>query len=153
MKTAWVHHADGAAYDAVTAFLCRKIWGKAKALFPGTALVVLDGEKPIAAALFNNWDKDAGTIEITAASDSKRWATRSVIRQMAEFVFNETGCQAAIMRCDPANFRLSRMLTAYGFDGYEIPHIRGRGKSEKLFILTDAAWRANGFHKENQNGR
>lgn len=106
----------------------------------------------MAAVLFNNWDKDAGVIELVAASDSARWLTRPVLLDMFSFAFDQIKCQAALLRCDPENTRLARILTSYGFTRHDIPRLRGRDKAEALYILGDDEWRTNGFHKENAHG-
>jgi len=119
----------------------------------GTALALERDGKPIAGVIFTNYDTDRGTIEITAASDCKRWLSRSVLFEMYSYCFDEMGCQAVVQRNDPDNTSLARILTAYGFERYDIPRLRGRDKGEAIFVLTDDAWRTNGFHKEHANGK
>ncbi len=150
MNTVWSN--GGTLYGAILQFLSHRIWGRQKQLPDGTALAVLRDNRLTGAALFNNYDKDAGTIEITAASDDARWLTRPVLLDMFSFPFRQLGCQAVILRCDPSDTRLGRILGAYGFKRYDIPRLRGRNKGEAVFILGDDDWRANGFHKENAHG-
>lgn len=152
MKTAWLTPKDGDGYRAVKRFLAHRIWAKPKDIPDGTAMVIMNGEGPMAAVLFNNWDKDAGVIELVAASDSARWLTRPVLLDMFSFAFDQIKCQAALLRCDPENTRLARILTSYGFTRHDIPRLRGRDKAEALYILGDDEWRTNGFHKENAHG-
>ena len=150
MTPVWFHNDEN--FDKVCAFVARRIWGKEKPFFGNTAMGVVDGERLVAGLVFQNFDDEAGVIEISAASDSKRWLTRPVLFDMFSYVFTQLGCQAVVLRCDPENTRLGRILTAYGFDRHDIPRLRGRNKTEALFILGDDVWRANGFHKENEHG-
>lgn len=150
MTTVWTN--TGGLYSAIEAFLAARIWGKPQALPLGTAMAVARGNIIIGAALFNNYQPDAGTIEITAAADDPHWLSRAALFEMFAYPFGQLGCQAVILRADPGNARLARIAVAYGFERHELPHLRGRGRSEAIYILTDDAWRGNGFHKENAHG-
>ena len=118
---------------------------------PGnTMLVSLDrAGEALGAAIFQNYNPDHGTIEISAAAVSPKWLSRSVLREMFEYPFGQLACQAVVLRCDPGDNRLGRIFTAYGFERYDIPRLRGRDRAEAVYILADDVWRANGFHKEN----
>ncbi len=118
----------------------------------GTIMLVLDGKKVLGAALLNNYQKQAGVLEIHAAASSARWLTRKSLAALFEFPFSEIGCQAVVMRSHPDNLRVSRIAEAYGFKRYEIPRLRGRDTSEIIFVLSDDDWASNGFHKEQSNG-
>lgn len=107
--------------------------------------VARDG-KPVAGVVFHNWDADAGVIEMSSASDDARWLSRPVLAEMFGYAFDQMGCQAVVLRVDPGNARMDRIARAYGFKRYDIPRIRGRDKSEVIYVLGDDAWRANGFH-------
>jgi RimJ/RimL family protein N-acetyltransferase len=114
----------------------------------GTAAAVAGHGKIVAAVLFHNWDKGAGVIEISAASDNKRWLSRAVLLELFSYAFNRLGCQAVVARIDPENTSLARIFASYGFKRYDLPRLRGRNKGEAVLILGDDDWRANGFHKE-----
>ena len=152
MNILWAHHSETGPYSALVAFLATRIWGKARPLPEGTVMAVARGNTVIGAALFNNYQPDAGTIEITAAADDARWLTRATLRAMFAYPFAQLGCQAVILRADPANKRLNRIAGAYGFQRHDLPRLRGRDKAEAIHILTDDAWRANRFHKETAHG-
>jgi RimJ/RimL family protein N-acetyltransferase len=109
---------------------------------------VTSGKTIIAAVLFHNWDRSAGVVEISAASDSKRWLSRGVLLDLFRYAFHELGCQAVVARIDGNNRSLARIFTAYGFKRYDIPRLRGRDATETLFVLADDHWRRNGFHKD-----
>lgn len=108
--------------------------------------VVNDANTIIAVMVFYDYDKDAGVIQISGAADTPRWLTRPILKEMFGYAFNEVGCQAVVMRVDPDNTRLHRILTAYGFTMHRLPRLRGRDKDECLFVLYDDVWRGNGFH-------
>ena len=109
---------------------------------------VFDGTL-IAAVVFNNYHPESGVIEMHAAASTPRWLTRRVLWEMFNYVFNRMGCQMAVLRVSERNNRLLRILTAYGFEHTVIPRLRGRDEGERIFWLTEEAWRSNGFHKEN----
>jgi RimJ/RimL family protein N-acetyltransferase len=144
--------STGLFYSALERFLATRIWGKEIALPKGTAMGLARGRKIVAAILFNNYQPEAGTIELTAASDDPRWLTRQTLMEIFGYAFGQVGVQAVMMRADPANARLARICKAYGFTRHELPHMRGKGKAEAIYILTVDAWRGNRFHKENAHG-
>ena len=116
---------------------------------PYTTMGVLDGTELVACMLFNNWQPEAGVIEIHGAGATPRWLTKPVLKEMFDYPFRQLGCQNVIMRVSERNTRLLRMLTAYGFENVTIPRLRGRDEGERIFWLTDDAWNANKFNKGN----
>jgi len=150
MNAVWT--SVGPLYSALEEFLAARIWGKPTDLPKGAAMAVAKGDTIIAAVLFNNYQPEAGTVEITAASDSALWLSRAMLWEMFSYAFGQLKCQSVILRADPANERLRRVATGYGFTRHELPNLRGKGKPEAIYILTDDAWRGNGFHRENANG-
>lgn len=114
---------------------------------PFTTMGVFDGETLIAVMLYNGWQPEAGTIEIHGAGISPRWLTKHVLREMFAYPFHQLGCQMVVMRVSERNSRLLRMLTSYGFDHVTIPRLRGRDEGERIFWLTDDAWKANKFNR------
>lgn len=110
---------------------------------------VLDGTELVACMLFNNWQPEAGVIEIHGAGVTPRWLTKPVLKEMFDYPFRQLGCQNVIMRVSERDNRLLRMLTAYGFENVAIPRLRGRDEGERIFWLTDDAWNANKFNKGN----
>lgn len=136
-------------YAPLVRFITERIWGAEKPMSDGTVMAVEDGGQIIGACLFHNWQPDEGVIELTSASLSPRWLSRPVLRAMFGYAFDGLGCQAAVMRVDPANTRMCRIASAFGFKRYDIPRLRGRNKAEALFILGDDDWRAGRFSKEN----
>ena len=150
MKAVWLHPSQGDAYLSVAGFLNYRI-GELSGWQIGTILAVADAEKLCAAVLFHNYNPGAGTIEISAASDSKRWLTRPILREIFAFAFLQIGVQAVVARM-AAGRDLARIFTAYGFKKYDIPRLRGRDKAESIMVLSDDDWHANGFHKEFPHG-
>lgn len=152
MTPIWLHHCQGEPYRAVAGFLNDRVGLCLAGWETGTILAVADGAQIVGAVLFHNYDPQHGTIEISAASDSKRWLTRPVLQAMFAFAFDQIGCQAVIARMD-AGKPLTRIFTAYGFKRYDIPRLRGRNTVEAVMVLADDDWRANGFHKEFAHGQ
>jgi hypothetical protein len=122
----WLHHVDGDAYREAKARLEDRLGMPVEA---GTILEVGDGS-----VLFHRWQKDEGTIEITAAG-SGPWRSRAAVRDMAEFVFGQLGCQVLVARID--NPALRRAMERRGFTAHVVPRLRGRNKAETIMILTE----------------
>lgn len=150
----WLHPSDGdGLYNLAVAYISKGIWGAPRPMTEGTALLVMDGDGVIGGALVNNYCADSGVVEISGAAESPRWLDRKTLRELFGFIFDQMGCQAAVMRADVDNKRVDRIARAYGFKRYDIPRLRGRDKAESIFVLGDDDWRANGFHKERANGQ
>mgnify|MGYP001186295903 CR=1 FL=1 len=115
---------------------------------PYITMGVFDGSKLVAVMLYNNFHPEAGVIEIHGAATSPRWLTRPVLWEMFSYPFIQMGCQNVVMRVSERDKRLARILTAYGFQHVTIPRLRGRDEGERIYWLTDDAWKANGFHRE-----
>lgn len=136
----------------VQTFVASRIEGEPRNFSPCLCLAVIKDEKMVAGVVLHNWQKKHGVIEVTGASDDKRWLTRKVLWQIYNMIFNDIGCQMAVHRnADGAD--INRMCRSYGFTETRLPRMRGRNSDEILMTLTDDAWRMNGFHKENKNGR
>lgn len=150
MKTVWAnagHPLNGAIGD----FVSLRIFGEPGAFRDHTALAVFEqregGALMVAGLVYHDYDGRAGVIQISGAADTPRWLTRPVLKEMFSFPFDELGCQAVVMRVDPGDVRLARILSAYGFERHLLPRMRGRDRDDALFILFDDVWRGNGFHK------
>lgn len=152
MTPVWLHRSQPGFGD-VEAYVSTSIWGEPREIPGDTALLsVAPSGDLVGAAIFQNYNADAGTIEISAAASSPRWLSRRVLREMFSYPFDQLGCQAVVLRCDPASRRLDRILTAYGFNRHDIPRLRGRDCPEAIYVLADDAWRSNGFHRRSQHG-
>lgn len=99
----------------------------------------------IAGTVYHNWYPANGVIELSSASDSKRWLTRRVIHAMFAFPFSQIGCQLCILRVSERNKPMLRIAKAYGFNEYVIPRLRGRNEAEHILTLTDDQWRGSRF--------
>lgn len=154
MNTVWGGSANADANDALANWCAAHIGLPRPFEPPYSTMGVFDGEKLIAVMLYNNWQPEAGVIEIHGAATDKRWLTKAVLWEMFSYPFQRAGAQLVVMRVSERNSMwngrgLPRLLKSYGFNDYRIPRLRGRGEDEILYTLTDDDWRANGFHKEN----
>lgn len=100
-----------------------------------------DGERLVAGTVFNNYDPAAGLIELSTAAESPRWLSRQTLRTMFGYVFDQLGCQLAVMRVSERNERMCAIARRFGFVGHHIPRLRGRDEGEFVFTLTEETWR------------
>jgi RimJ/RimL family protein N-acetyltransferase len=149
VKVVWANAGDP-LNRTIGDYVSRKLYGSPGAFKDYTAMGVMDGGKAIAGMLFYDFDRKAGVIQVSGAAETPRWLTKPVLWEMFRYPFDEIGCQALVMRVDPDDKRLGRILTAYGFVKHLIPRLRGRDKAEALYVLYDDVWRLNGFHKEHR---
>jgi RimJ/RimL family protein N-acetyltransferase len=85
---------------------------------------------------------------MSAASTTPRWLSRQVLYQMFAMPFLGLKCQAVVLRVSERNERMLKILRRFGFSEHRLPRLRGRDEDDILNILTDDAWKANGFYKE-----
>jgi len=145
MRTLWASHTNGEGL----ARWCAAHIGLPRPFEPPFHVMGVFDADLVGAVVFNNYQPESGVIEMHGASVTPRWLTRPVLWAMFNYVFNDAGCQMAVMRVSERDRRLPRILTAYGFEHVTVPRLRGRDEAERIFWLTDDAWRQNGFHKEN----
>ncbi len=134
------------------------IWGHADAVKPfvlqvceleggfincQTAAVVDNDGHMVAGVVFHNWNAESGVLEVSAASLSRKWATRGVLRDLFGYVFKH--CQACVARTAENNTTVRRLWKAFGAQEYIIPRLRGREASEAILLLTDDAWAKSKF--------
>src|SRR5262245_47369626 len=113
------------------------------------AIGLIDEEgKLIAGLVFNNWNPDAGTIDINgAAIPGKVWLTRETIRHMAEYPFEQCGCQMVIMKVLADNERLLRQLAVVGMSFVAIKRLYGRDRDGVVCTFTAEDWATSRFNK------
>lgn len=149
MQFVWAN-ADHPMHGAVGDFVSFRLYGHAGAFRDYTAMGIFEpGGRMVAGLVYYDYDRSAGVIQVSGAADTARWLTKPVLWEMFNFPFNEIGCQALVMRVDPGDRRLERILSAYGFEKHVLPRMRGRDRDDAIYILFDDVWKANGFHKEN----
>lgn len=150
MNVIWGSDREPELNRALAEWAAMRIFGTPKAFGPCTTMGVFDGANLIGAMVYHNWDRDADVIEISGAALHPRWLTKAVLWEMFAYPFDELGCQSIVMRVSPVDRRLRRILTAYAFQCFTLPRLRGRHEDENVFILTDDAWRNNGFHHQHK---
>lgn len=96
--------------------------------------------------MFHNYSPEFGVMEMSAAADSPRWLSRPVLRAMHSYIFNDAGCQLAVMRVSEQNERMLRIAAAYGYQAHRIPRLRGRNDAEIVLTLTDDDWKVSRFN-------
>lgn len=153
IHTLWGGAGNAPLNDALADWCAAHIGLPRRVQPPYVTMGVFRDKALLCVILYNNHQPEAGVIEIHGAGISPRWLTRPVLWQMFEYPFEQLGCQLVVMRVAEDDYRLLRILTSYGFDHVIIPRLRGRNEGERIFWLTDDAWRANGFHKENDRGK
>lgn len=146
MKIVWLHRSQGEAFIAVEAWVSGRIWGRPKTLAGDTAAVFVDRNGKMAAAVFfQNYDPEAGVVELTGASVSPRFLTRETLRELYSYAFDQLGCQTVIQTARADDERQARLLPRYGFKRFDIPRLKGRNTDAALYVLHDDVWRSNGY--------
>lgn len=145
--------ADAAAHDAVVKYVSRKIGAGERGFGSCRCMVIMDDDNFLGAVVFHNYEPMADVIEISAAAESKRWLSRSVLDRIFSYAFRDCGCQMVVARISEENQPLHRIFHAYGFTSYVIPRLRGRAEDERIFTLTDDDWSRSKFYRSTRDGQ
>lgn len=125
--------------EGLAKFVADRI-GAERGFGPCATLGMVDGDRIAAAVVFHNWHPEEGVIEMSSASDSKRWLTRPMMNAMFRFCFGECGCQLVVLRVSERNTGMVDIARRFGFSETRIERLRGRDEAEIIFTLTDDAW-------------
>ena len=147
MRIAWGGAANSEANRTIADFVADHIAGCERGFADFTTMGVRENDALVAGVVFHNYAPEAGVIELSAASTSKRWLTRPVLRAMFGYPFDEIGCQMVVLRVSERNAGMIAIAERFGFSPHRIPRLRGRAEAEIIFTLTDNDWRA---HPANQ---
>jgi RimJ/RimL family protein N-acetyltransferase len=128
-------------------FVCELIWQKPEAVRDYCSMGVFDDGQLIGGTLYHNWHPENGVIELTSASLSKRWLTRSVVNAMFELPFTTLNCQMCALRVSEKNDNMIHIARSFGFLEYYIPRLRGRNEGEFVFTLTDDQWKTSKYRR------
>lgn len=107
---------------------------------------VLRGTELIAGVVFHNWSPESGTIEVSAAATSPKWATRKNLTELFAYPFEGIGCRLVIARTSEANKRVRKLWLAFGATEHILPDLRAEGVGECVLILTKDAWQKSRFN-------
>jgi RimJ/RimL family protein N-acetyltransferase len=114
-----------------------------------TAIGVAENGDLIGGTVFHQYSPEARVIEMSSAAVSPRWLPPKMVRAIFEYVFDQLGCQAVVMRVREDNDRMVRIAQKFGFEGHLLPRLADRQTGLWVFILTDDQWRT---HRVNRRG-
>jgi len=132
-----------AANNAVGIFVCREA---DITINDFCSMGVFEDGDLIAGTLYHNYYPDYGIIELSSASISKRWLTKSVINAMFFMPFTRLGCQMIVLRVSERNKIMIGIARKFGFEETFIPRLRGRDEGEFIFTLTEEAWKESKYY-------
>jgi RimJ/RimL family protein N-acetyltransferase len=135
----------------VSAFVGKRIPGGDRGFDKASAIGFVENGELIGGLVYHDYQPEAGIVEISAASTSKRWLTRRTLFAVFSIPFDRWGCQMVVMRTRADNQQengrgIARIARAYGFTQTLIPRLYGRNADCILHCLTEEAWRQNGYH-------
>jgi len=137
MQIVWAPSSDSEFNRTLSEWLAVHIAHDGQsALSPCLCFGVFQNGELQGAVAFHDWKPHYGTIEFSAASASGWWLSKTVIREIARYAFDELGCQLLVTQNDPEDTRVIRIIKSLGFDQILIPNLRGKGKAGSFMTLT-----------------
>lgn len=114
---------------------------------PYAAIGVADsGENLIAGVVYNNWHPHYKSIEISTASDSRRWLTKSLITGIFAYPFMQLGCQR-VTAATPRNAHTARQfLETFGFQPEGIVRLGFGTQDAFIWGLLASEWATHRYN-------
>ena len=147
MRIIWGGASTPETNQTIADFVATHIAGCERGFADFTTMGVEENGALVAGVVFHNYAPEAGVIELSAASTSKRWLTPPVLKGMFDYPLEQIGCQMVVLRVSERNTGMIAIAERFGFTRHRIPRLRGRDEAEIIFTLTDNDWRA---HSVNQ---
>ena len=122
-------------------FVSTLIWGRPDRFGPHCSLAVVDDKTLIAGIVYHNCDEDAGIIELSGASVSKKWARPHVLSTIYNIAFDLLGMQMILQRVKAGNAVHLTQLRRLGLQEAVIARGAGRDEDLHMFTMTDDQWR------------
>jgi RimJ/RimL family protein N-acetyltransferase len=100
----------------------------------------------IAGVVYNNYHPHYGSIEISTASDSRRWLTKSLITGIFAYPFVQLGCQR-VTAATPRNAHTARQfLETFGFQPEGIVRLGFGTQDAFIWGLLASEWASHRYN-------
>lgn len=136
------HDPTGAVAD----WTAMQIWGEVRSFGENVTFGVFQGDVLCAGLVWNEWNPDAGTIELSCAHVGSTLASKRVFPKAFEYPFSFA--RMIVARYDETNKPCRRLYSALGAKQYRIPDLRGEGKAEIIATLTKDQWAKSRLYHE-----
>ena len=123
--------------------------GQQRTFGPCQAIGVTDDNgKPVAAIVYNNFNRVAGTIEMSAAAlPRSRWLSRETIWRAYRHPFETLKCQTVFGHARADDEPWLRILASLGHAFITVPRCYGRDADGVLVMLTVEEWQTHPIHQ------
>jgi RimJ/RimL family protein N-acetyltransferase len=112
-----------------------------------SAIGFMEGGEIVAGVIYHNWNPESGVIEMSAASNRRKWLTKARLSVIFAYPFDQIKCRMVIARHSEFNTRARRIWRSLGCNEYVIPALRSPSEAEVIATLTADQWRAGKFSK------
>lgn len=114
------------------------------------AIGVMLNSEIIAGFVYSDFQENFGTIEMSLAADSPKWATRRIIHELLKYPFIGCGCQRITITTGEDNVKALRLATGIGFvEEAVVKRAYGRYNNAVLLRLFKEDWEAGKYGKRN----
>lgn len=132
----------------VIEFVSRMLWPDGEGAFEENARAIgcLDRQnRLIAGGVYHNWNPANGTIELSFAATTPRWATQSAVSGFLAYPFLDCGCQMIVSVVSENNYRVRKLLSGVGFKHHIISRLYGKDEAGVIYTLTDDDWQSGRY--------
>lgn len=94
----------------------------------------------VAGVVYHGFRRANGTIEMSVAADTPRWATPGIIRGLLAYPFGQLGVTKAVAMVDPDDARTVRFVTGLGFEREAILKRHVAGQDVAIHSMFRETW-------------
>lgn len=129
----------------IIAFVENGLWGGARQFGEATAMGWADETGIVSGLVWHDYNPDHGTIELSAYSTRRDWCSKSILREMFAYPFDQLGLRMVCARHDASNRRARRIWKSFGATEVILPRLRGDNADEAVALLHRDDWRNSKF--------
>ncbi|ACT57606.1 hypothetical protein Q7M76_05095 [Candidatus Liberibacter asiaticus] len=148
IEITWGGNAKPRINQIIADFVAKRIKDCSSGWDRFVSMGILKSNFLVAGIIYHNYCPISRVIELSGASDCKSWLSRSVLKEIYSYPWNQLCCQAVIHRIPDEDYPQHRMLTSLGGIRYRIPRLRGRNAAENIYVITHEAWMHNKINRQ-----
>lgn len=82
---------------------------------PCVAVGIARGDAMAAGVVWHDWQPESGTIQMSGAAETPRWASRGILREIGRYPFGQLGARKVWATTPHTNERAIRFMLGIGF--------------------------------------
>lgn len=131
---------DGTYPDLVKSFVEDGLWQGRKRFSECAPIAVANANGIVAGVVFDNFDHEAGTIEMSVYSTSAKWMNKRILCELFDFAFNKAGARIVVARHSAKNRQAVKIWNQIGAEKYLVPKLWRADEDMEFAVLRREKW-------------